>query len=280
MEVRRGCEERRLGFGFQAREREEVKATANEWRSGVFVRRSGGAEVRRICEVRSNEAREREEVKATANEWRSGVFVRRSGGAEVRRICEVRSNEGYCLDFKREREIERDEMKANERGSDLVWDSGPNSSKSSPTHSSPPPSRPPPSPSLNLQTISSHLNSYDFRHSLIDIHNVSIIRSAIILFFAPRLSNGLYMGVATVCSAASLVFVSFKASYVFVSSNYGGFWGYSSGYVRAMVSAMFVSSLGLAIGQVVVAYRTSCGERRKLLVYKIDIEAEHLARCT
>ncbi|KAL3630579.1 hypothetical protein CASFOL_023563 [Castilleja foliolosa] len=134
------------------------------------------------------------------------------------------------------------------------------------------------SPPLNLQAISSHLNTYDFRYSLIDIPIVSVIRSAIILCVyslcdGARLSNGLYMGVATVCSTASLVFVSLKASYVFTSSNYGGYWGYSNGYVRAMVAAMFVSSLGLAIGHVVVAYRTSCRERRKLLVYKIDIEA-------
>ncbi|KAL3653472.1 hypothetical protein CASFOL_003153 [Castilleja foliolosa] len=136
----------------------------------------------------------------------------------------------------------------------------------------------PPSPSFNLQTISSHLNRYDFRYSLIDIPIVSIIRSAIILCVysfcdGPRLSNGLYMGVVAVCSTASLVFVSLKASYVFMNSRYGGYWGYSSGYARAMVAAMFVSSLGLAIGHVVVAYRTSCRERRKLLVYKIDIEA-------
>ncbi|KAL3614642.1 hypothetical protein CASFOL_041399 [Castilleja foliolosa] len=87
----------------------------------------------------------------------------------------------------------------------------------------------PPSPSINLQTISSHLNRYDFRYSLIDIPLVSIIRSAIILRVysfcdRPRLSNGLYMGVVAVCSAASLVFVSLKASYVFMNSRYGGYW--------------------------------------------------------
>ncbi|KAK6145487.1 hypothetical protein DH2020_022307 [Rehmannia glutinosa] len=48
------------------------------------------------------------------------------------------------------------------------------------------------------------------------------------------------------------------------------------GYAAAMEAAMFVSSLVLAIGHVVVAYRTSCRERRKLLVYKIDVEAVSL----
>lgn len=37
--------------------------------------------------------------------------------------------------------------------------------------------------------------------------------------------------------------------------------------------AMFLSSLVLAVGHIVVAYRTSCRERRKLLVYRIDLEA-------
>ncbi|KAL3621755.1 hypothetical protein CASFOL_034415 [Castilleja foliolosa] len=82
----------------------------------------------------------------------------------------------------------------------------------------------PPSPSLNLQT-----SVYSFCNG-------------------PKLSNGLYMGVVAVCSAASLVFVSLKASYVFMNSRYGGYWGYSGCYVRVMVAAMFVSSLGLAIG--------------------------------
>ncbi|KAL8539217.1 hypothetical protein ACS0TY_001002 [Phlomoides rotata] len=126
---------------------------------------------------------------------------------------------------------------------------------------------------LNLQTLSSHLNDYDFRYSLIDIPLVSIIRSAIILCVysfcdGPRLSRGPYLGIATVCSAASLVFVSLKASYVFMMNSHS-----KGGYVRVMEAALFVSSLVLAIGHVVVAYRTSCRERRKLLVYKIDIEA-------
>ncbi|KAJ6892009.1 hypothetical protein NC651_025252 [Populus alba x Populus x berolinensis] len=43
-----------------------------------------------------------------------------------------------------------------------------------------------------------------------------------------------------------------------------------------MEIALFFCSLLLAIGHVVVAYRTSCRERRKLWVYKIDIEAKCL----
>ncbi|KAG0447357.1 hypothetical protein HPP92_028348 [Vanilla planifolia] len=39
------------------------------------------------------------------------------------------------------------------------------------------------------------------------------------------------------------------------------------------VEVLLLSSLALAVGHVVAAYRTSCRERRRLLVYKIDIEA-------
>jgi len=44
------------------------------------------------------------------------------------------------------------------------------------------------------------------------------------------------------------------------------------GYDRGSQISLFVWSCSLAVGHVVVAYRTSCRERRKLLVYKIDIE--------
>ncbi|PPE02254.1 hypothetical protein GOBAR_DD00713 [Gossypium barbadense] len=50
--------------------------------------------------------------------------------------------------------------------------------------------------------------------------------------------------------------------------------GWSSGREgSAMETALFICSLALAIAHIIVAYRTSCRERRKLLVYKIDIEA-------
>lgn len=129
---------------------------------------------------------------------------------------------------------------------------------------------PPPAPPITLRTLYLYLRDYDFRDSLIDIPLISIIRSAIILCVysfcdGPSLSRGPYLAIATVCSAASLVFVSLKASYVYMMSN-----SRSGGAVEA---ALFVCSLVLAIGHVVVAYRTSCRERRKLLVYKIDIEA-------
>ncbi|XP_027332979.1 uncharacterized protein LOC113847878 isoform X2 [Abrus precatorius] len=122
--------------------------------------------------------------------------------------------------------------------------------------------------SLSLQTLFSHFENYDFRYSLIDIPLLSIIRSLVIFCVysfcdGPRLSRGPYLGITTVCSVMSLIFVSLKAVYVFSFTSVDG----------ASQIALFVCSCALAVGHIVVAYRTSCRERRKLLVYKIDIEA-------
>lgn len=127
---------------------------------------------------------------------------------------------------------------------------------------------------LSLQTLSSYLTNYDFRYSLIDIPLISIARSVIILCVyslcdGPGLSRGPYLGIATICSVSSLVFVSLKASYVFAHNSSMD----RGGYVRAVEMALFVCSLVLAVAHVLVAYRISCRERRKLLVYKIDVEA-------
>ncbi|XP_031253702.1 uncharacterized protein LOC116111699 [Pistacia vera] len=132
--------------------------------------------------------------------------------------------------------------------------------------------------SLSLETLSTHFTNYDFRYSLIDIPLISIIRSAVIICVyglcdGPRLSRGPYLGITTICSVLSLIFVSLKAAFVFSVSNID-----RGGYVRTMEMALFICSLVLAIGHIVVAYRTSCRERRKLLVYKIDIEAVSAAK--
>ncbi|XP_022943170.1 uncharacterized protein LOC111447983 [Cucurbita moschata] len=130
--------------------------------------------------------------------------------------------------------------------------------------------------SFSLNSLPSHLKNYDFRSSLIDIPLISFARSAIIICVysfcdGPRLSRGPYLGITTLCSVISLVYVSLKASFVFDGDlsdvRRGG------GYARGMEVALFMCSLALAVGHVAVAYRTSCRERRKLLVYKIDIEA-------
>ncbi|KAM7271604.1 hypothetical protein ACFE04_030818 [Oxalis oulophora] len=131
----------------------------------------------------------------------------------------------------------------------------------------------PPSSSLSFYA---HFANYDFCYSLIDIPIISIIRSALIICVyslcdGPSLYRGPYLGITTICSVFSLIFVSFKASsFVFGSMNESGSGG---SYVRAMEVSLFICSWILAIGHVIVAYKISCRERRKLHVYKIDIEA-------
>ncbi|CAN0917318.1 hypothetical protein LINGRAHAP2_LOCUS30222, partial [Linum grandiflorum] len=88
------------------------------------------------------------------------------------------------------------------------------------------------------------------------------------LIWAYLQSRGPYLGITAICSVSSLIYVSAKAPYVFSVYRID-----RGGYVRGMEIALFICSLFLAIGHVVVTYRTSCRERRKLLVYKIDIEA-------
>ncbi|XP_050208725.1 uncharacterized protein LOC126659477 [Mercurialis annua] len=124
---------------------------------------------------------------------------------------------------------------------------------------------------LSFQTLSSHFYNYDFRYSLIDIPLISVVRSAVIICVyclcdGPRLSRGPYLAITAICSISSLIFVSLKAPYVFSVAR-------NSDDDDAMEIALFVCSMVLAIGHIVVAYRTSCRERRKLLVFKIDIEA-------
>uniref|UniRef100_A0A7N0THW0 MENTAL domain-containing protein n=1 Tax=Kalanchoe fedtschenkoi TaxID=63787 RepID=A0A7N0THW0_KALFE len=133
----------------------------------------------------------------------------------------------------------------------------------------------PPHSPLSLSLFSDRLASYQFHLSLIDIPLLSLARSAVIIFVyslcdGPRLSRGPYLGTTTVCSLSSLVFLSVKASYFF---NPATLSDDSTGCRRAVEVALFVCSAALAVGHTVVAYRISCRERRKLLVYKIDIEA-------
>ncbi|KAI4384531.1 hypothetical protein MLD38_002673 [Melastoma candidum] len=134
-----------------------------------------------------------------------------------------------------------------------------------------------PTSSLSLsETISSHFAEYDFRYSLVDVPLVSILRSAIIICVyglcdGPKRSRWPYLGITTMCSVASLAFVSLKAAYMFDGD---ARWdGGVGGRARALEVGMVVCSAVLAVAHVAVAYRISCRERRKLLVYKIDIEA-------
>ncbi|XP_004235721.2 uncharacterized protein [Solanum lycopersicum] len=136
---------------------------------------------------------------------------------------------------------------------------------------------------VRCYSFKEHLQRYDFRTSLMDIPLVSILRSLIIscvysMCDGPALSHGPYLGTATFCSMISIVLLSVKASV------------FSGSYLEAEASSaiskqklhlnkswgmpvLFLSSIVFAVGHVVVAYRTSCRARRKLLFHRIDPEA-------
>ncbi|MCD9644398.1 hypothetical protein HAX54_032596 [Datura stramonium] len=81
----------------------------------------------------------------------------------------------------------------------------------------------------------------------------------------PRLSRGPYLGVATICSVCSLVFVSLKACYYVFGDHI---------IMNYMEMALFVCWWTLAVAHLVMAYKISRRETTKLLiVYKIDTEA-------
>ena len=81
--------------------------------------------------------------------------------------------------------------------------------------------------------------------------------------------KGPYLGITMASNLFSFAYVLFKAV---------AFYGVASMEITGsregrLIEALFLSSLALAMAHIVVAYRTNCRERRKLLVYRIDIEA-------
>ncbi|XP_020675667.1 uncharacterized protein LOC110094711 [Dendrobium catenatum] len=126
-------------------------------------------------------------------------------------------------------------------------------------------------PASSSPSFSSQLRAFRFRDSLVDLPLVSLTRSLLILC-SYLCCNGWepYLGVTCVCAGASAGYVLVKAIAMF--------WPDPVFRVKegSTVEALFLSSLTLAMAHVVVAYRTSCRERRKLVVYKIDVEAVSL----
>ncbi|KAK1306698.1 hypothetical protein QJS10_CPA10g00450 [Acorus calamus] len=128
------------------------------------------------------------------------------------------------------------------------------------------------------------LRGYGFRRSLIDVPMLSVARSFIItcVYFLcdwPGISHGSYLGTATLCSFVSVLALLVKAcvyapvleiepeaspSPMRHNIHLNKSWE---------MPALFLSSLVFALGHVVVAYRTSCRARRKLLFHRIDPEA-------
>ncbi|GJN18228.1 hypothetical protein PR202_gb05368 [Eleusine coracana subsp. coracana] len=137
---------------------------------------------------------------------------------------------------------------------------------------------------LRCHGLRDHLQRYSFRSSLADIPLVSIVRSLVItcvyiMSDTSGLSHGPYLGTTTFCSLASLLILIIKASVYSPVHDIGPelspsladhkqnlkkLWG---------MPVLFLSSLVFALGHVIVAYRTSCQARRKLLIHHIDSES-------
>ncbi|KAG6496309.1 uncharacterized protein LOC121992875 [Zingiber officinale] len=136
---------------------------------------------------------------------------------------------------------------------------------------------------LSAASMSRQLRSFSFRSSLVDLPIVSALRSLLILcaFLSCGGSRGVYLCVASACSSASVVYVLLKVSSMssaVADSSLPGVeprrvLALAAGDDAAAVEMLFLASVAMAIAHVVAAYRTSCRERRKMLVYRIDVEA-------
>ena len=121
--------------------------------------------------------------------------------------------------------------------------------------------------------LSCQARAFRFGSSLVDLPAVSAARSLLILcaYTAGGGGGAAYRWVAVACSAASLGYVLAKAVAVFGVAGAGLEWQ-GKGQLVA-VEAMFLMSLALAVAHLAMAYRASCRERRRMLVYRIDVEA-------
>ncbi|KAE8705115.1 Alpha/beta-hydrolase domain-containing protein isoform 2 [Hibiscus syriacus] len=127
-----------------------------------------------------------------------------------------------------------------------------------------------------------HFRLYAFKSSLIDIPLVSILRSIIItcvysLCDGPTLSHGPFVGTATLCSFVSILVLSIKACVFTVNSGIEAETSSASQRLHWKkpwgMPVLFLSSVLFALGHTVIAYRTSCRARRKLMFHRVDPEA-------
>ncbi|GAB4842039.1 hypothetical protein Ancab_011999 [Ancistrocladus abbreviatus] len=128
-----------------------------------------------------------------------------------------------------------------------------------------------------------HLTRYSFKSSLIDIPLVSVVRSLIIacvysMCDAPALSHGPYLGSVILCSICSILLLSIKACVFSVNSQIEAEASHSLSRRRLHIKkswgmpVLFLSSVVFALGHMVIAYRTSCKARRKLVFHRVDPE--------
>ncbi|AEE29329.1 unnamed protein product [Arabidopsis thaliana] len=129
-----------------------------------------------------------------------------------------------------------------------------------------------------------HLRRYGFKRSLTDIPIVSVVRSFLVICIyllsdVPALSHGPYLGTVSLCSVVSVLLLSVKACLFTVNSQLNNEASFSPSRKRLHLKkswgmpVLFLSSVVFALGHTVVAYRTSCRARRKILYHRVDPEA-------
>lgn len=94
----------------------------------------------------------------------------------------------------------------------------------------------------------------------------------------PALSHGPYLGTVILCSFLSIVLLSVKVCLFTVNSQIEAEAASSSRQRLHLkkswgMPVLFLSSIVFALGHTVVAYRTRCRARRKLLFHRVDPEA-------
>ncbi|RLN18773.1 uncharacterized protein C2845_PM02G21450 [Panicum miliaceum] len=114
--------------------------------------------------------------------------------------------------------------------------------------------------------------AFDFRSSLVDLPAVSAARALLILCaYVVCGGGGAYLWVVVACAAGSVSYVLAKAAAVLprrAALQVGG----ARAVTASGPEAMLLLSLALAAAHIAAAYRTSCRERRRMLVYRIDVE--------
>ncbi|XP_062200297.1 uncharacterized protein LOC133902983 [Phragmites australis] len=116
--------------------------------------------------------------------------------------------------------------------------------------------------------------AFDFRSSLVDLPAVSAARALLVLCAYVVFGGGAaYLWVVVACAAGSVSYVLAKAAAVLPprAALQGG--NARAVTVAAGPEAMLLLSLALAAAHLAAAYRASCRERRRMLVYRIDVEA-------
>ncbi|EFH64096.1 hydrolase, alpha/beta fold family protein [Arabidopsis lyrata subsp. lyrata] len=137
---------------------------------------------------------------------------------------------------------------------------------------------------LTCYGFKEHLSRYAFKSSLTDIPLVSLVRSFLVICVyslsdAPALSHGPYLGTVSLCSVVSIILLSVKACVFTANSQLNAEASSSPSRQRLHLNkswgmpVLFLSSVVFALGHMVVAYRTSCRARRKLLYHRVDPEA-------